>query len=172
MESRLLLPSLIVEIQPGGFDGSAPTTHAYYGHREEKSGVLLKLLVLFLGLGVGVLAVAAVWMGASAKEARNDAKLAAANAATATPAATDSSMPGMAMPGTTEGAWTTPSFAGIAPANADALATAHRALTAELPATTPGPVVNVNLGISHRVLSVAPGIKYERGRSAAAFPAR
>jgi hypothetical protein len=93
-----------------------PTTHAYYGHREEESGVLLKLLVLFLGLGVGVLAVAAVWMGASAQEARNDAKRAAANAA---PAAADSSMPGMAMPATTEGPQATPSFAGIAPANAD-----------------------------------------------------
>ena len=42
-----------------------------------------------------------------------------------------------------------------------ALATAHKALPAELPATTPGPVVNVSLGISHRVLSIAPGIKYE-----------
>jgi nitrite reductase (NO-forming) len=138
-----------------------PTTHAYYGHREEESGVLLKLLVLFLGLGVGVLAVAAVWLGASAQEARNDAKRAAATAATARPAAADSSMPGMAMPATTEGAQATPSFAAIAPANADALATAHKALPAELPATTPGPVVNVNLGISHRVLSIAPGIKYE-----------
>jgi FtsP/CotA-like multicopper oxidase with cupredoxin domain len=138
-----------------------PTTHAYYGHREEESGVLLKLLVLFLGLGVGVLAVAAVWLGASAQEARKDAKRAAATAATARPAAADSSMPGMAMPATTEGAQATPSFAAIAPANADALATAHKALPAELPATTPGPVVNVNLGISHRVLSIAPGIKYE-----------
>jgi hypothetical protein len=138
-----------------------PAAHAYYGHREEESGVLLKLLVLFLGLGVGVLAVAAVWIGASAQEARNDAKRAAATAATAEPAAAESSMPGMAMPASTEGAQATPSFAGIAPANADALAAAHKALPAELPATTPGPVVNVHLGISHRVLSVAPGIKYE-----------
>src|SRR4029453_9038667 len=119
-----------------------PTTHAYYGHREEESGVLLKLLVLFLGLGVGVLAVAAVWLGASAQEARKDAKRAAATAATARPAAADSSMPGMAMPATPEGAQATPSFAAIAPANADALATAHKALPAELRATTPGPVVN------------------------------
>ena len=139
------------------------------GHREEESGVLLKLLVLFLG--VGVLAVAAVWIGASAQEARNDAQRAAATA-TAEPAAAGSSMPGMAMPASTEGAQATPSFAGIAPANADALAAAHKALPAELPAPTPGPVVGVHLGISHRVLSIAPGIKYEAGRSAAAPPAR
>jgi hypothetical protein len=125
--------------------------------------------VLFLG--VGVLAVAAVWIGASAQEARNDAQRAAATA-TAEPAAAGSSMPGMAMPASTEGAQATPSFAGIAPANADALAAAHKALPAELPAPTPGPVVGVHLGISHRVLSIAPGIKYEAGRSAAAPPAR
>ena len=135
---------------------SHPATHSYYGHAEEESGVLLKLLVLFLGLGVGVLALVAIWMGASAQDARNDARALAA----AKPAASNS-MASMATAVAGEGARPTPSFAGIAPANADALAAAHKAFPAELPATTPGPVVNVRLGISHRVLSVAPGIKYE-----------
>jgi nitrite reductase (NO-forming) len=137
---------------------SHPAAHTYYGHAEEDSGVLLKLLALFLGLGVGVLAIAVVWMGASAQDARNDARAAAASAAN--PAA-ETSMPGMAMPASTEGARATPSFAGTAPADAEALATAHRAFPAELQATTPGPVLNVHLGINHRVLSIAPGIKYE-----------
>jgi hypothetical protein len=88
---------------------SHPAAHTYYGHAEEDSGVLLKLLALFLGLGVGVLAIAVVWMGASAQDARNDARAAAASAAN--PAA-ETSMPGMAMPASTEGARATPSFAG------------------------------------------------------------
>jgi nitrite reductase (NO-forming) len=137
---------------------SHPAAHTYYGHREEESGALLKILALFLGLGVGVLAIVAVWMGASAQEARNDARAAAAAAAKPT---ADTSMPGMAMPAAGEGARPTPSFAGIAPANADALAAAHRAYPPELPAATPGPVLNVHLGINHRVLSIAPGIKYQ-----------
>ena len=136
---------------------SHPTTHAQDAHyREEETDVGFKLLALFLGLGVGILAMVAVWMGISAQNARNDA-LAAAKAA---PAAT-TSMPGMAMPSTGEGARPTPSFAGIAPANADALAAAHNAYPAALPATTAGPVLNVHIGISHHVLSIAPGIKYE-----------
>jgi nitrite reductase (NO-forming) len=138
---------------------SHPATHPYY-HRahEEESGVVLKLLALFLGLGVGALAIVAVWMGAAAQDARNDARAAAA---AASKPSTDTTMPGMAMPAAGEGAVATPSYAGIAPANADALAAAHRSYPAELPATTPGPVVSVHLGINHRVLSIAPGIKYE-----------
>ena len=136
---------------------SHPTTHAQDAHyREEETDVGFKLLALFLGLGVGILAMVAVWMGISAQNARNDARA----AAKAAPAAT-TSMPGMAMPSTGEGARPTPSFAGIAPANADALAAAHNAYPAALPATTAGPVLNVHIGISHHVLSIAPGIKYE-----------
>jgi len=140
---------------------SHPAAHTYQGHRghrEDDYGALLKIVALFLGLGVGVLAIAVVWMGASAHDARNDARSAAASAAK--PAA-DTSMPGMAMPAAGEGARPTPSFASIAPANADALATAHKAYPAALPATTPGPVLNVHIGINHRVLSIAPGIKYQ-----------
>ncbi|HET7808487.1 MAG TPA: multicopper oxidase domain-containing protein [Gaiellaceae bacterium] len=147
---------------------SHPAAHTYYHHaHEEDSGVALKLLALFLGLAVGVLAIVAVWMGASAQEARNDARAAAA---TASKPSTDTTMPGMAMPAAGDGAVATPSFAGIAPANADALAAAHRAYPAELPATTPGPVVNVHLGINHRVLSIAPGIKYEAWTFGAGVP--
>jgi nitrite reductase (NO-forming) len=136
---------------------SHPATHAHYGHyREEEQDVGFKLLALFLGIGVAVLGMVAVWMGVSAQNARDDARA----AAKAAPAAT-TSMPGMAMPASAEGARATQSFAGIAPANADALAAAHKAYPAALPATTPGPVVNVSIGINHRVLSIAPGIKYE-----------
>jgi len=133
-----------------------PTVHAHYGEYREEKDVGFKLLALFLGLAVGILGMVAVWMGISAQNARDDARAAAKAAPTAT-----TSMPGMAMPSSAEGARPTPSFAGIAPANADALAAAHKAYPAALPATTPGPVLNVHIGINHRVLSIAPGIKYE-----------
>jgi nitrite reductase (NO-forming) len=113
---------------------------------------MLKVVALFLGLAVGVLIPVAVWMGASAQSASNDAHRATARAAT---------MPGMAAPATTVGAMATTSFAGVAPANADAIATAHRAYPAVLPALTPGPVVDVRLGINHRVVTIAPGIRYQ-----------
>ena len=135
---------------------SHPTTHTHYGEYGEEREVGFKLLALFLGFAVGILGLVALWMGISAQNARDDARA----AAKAAPAAT-TSMPGMAMPSSAEGARPTPSFAGIAPANADALAAAHKAYPAALPATTPGPVLNVHLGISHRVLSIAPGIRYE-----------
>jgi len=135
---------------------SHPTAHAHYGEYSEETDVGIKLLALFLGLAVGILGMVAIWMGISAQNARDDARA----AAKAAPAAT-TSMPGMAMPSSAEGARPTPGFAGIAPANADALAAAHKAYPAALPATTPGPVLNVHIGINHRVLSIAPGIKYE-----------
>ena len=133
-----------------------PTVHAHYGEYREETDVGFKLLALFLGFAVGILGMVAVWMGISAQNARDDARAAAKASPTAT-----TSMPGMAMPSSAEGARPTPSFAGIAPANADALAAAHKAYPAALPATTPGPVLNVHIGINHRVLSIAPGIKYE-----------
>jgi nitrite reductase (NO-forming) len=62
---------------------------------------------------------------------------------------------------TGEGSYATPSFAGIAPANADALAMRHTAFPAELPAAPPGPVARVTLGIRHGTVSIAPGIRYD-----------
>jgi nitrite reductase (NO-forming) len=126
-----------------------------YAPPEHESGAFLKVVALFLGIAVGVLIPVAVWLAASAQSASNNAHRAAQAAKT---------MPSMAMPATTtasEGATASPSFAGIAPTNADAIATAHRAYPAALPALTPGPVVSVTLGIEHRVVTIAPGIRYD-----------
>ena len=54
----------------------------------------------------------------------------------------------------------TPSFAGTAPSNAEAIAAAHKPYPAEMP-LQPGPVANIELGIVHRTVSIAPGIKYD-----------
>jgi nitrite reductase (NO-forming) len=97
-----------------------------------------------------------LWLAVSAQNARDDARQAATNARTA------SSMPGMAMPAeTAHGAVASASFAGVAPTNADALAMAHAAFPATLPAAPAGAVADVRLDISHSTVSIAPGIKYE-----------
>jgi nitrite reductase (NO-forming) len=62
---------------------------------------------------------------------------------------------------TTDGSVASPSFAGVAPANADTLAMAHSAVPAALPAAPVGAVAHVRLDISHGTVSIAPGIKYD-----------
>ena len=112
------------------------------------TGTAYKLLALFLGLVVVVMGFFGLWLALSAQHARDDAnKAASANAA------------GVAA-NVAGGAYATPSFAGIAPANADALAAAHAAYPAVLPAAPPGPVANVRLEIKDSVISIAPGIRY------------
>jgi nitrite reductase (NO-forming) len=124
---------------------------------DDDSQAGLKVFAIFLGLAVGVLIPVVIWMGASAQNARNDARHAASNGGSSAMA---TSMPGMDM-SSAQGAVATPSFAGTMPANADALAAAHRAYPAELPAVASGPVANVRLELTHRVISIAPGIRYE-----------
>src|SRR3954452_8076063 len=121
------------------------------------SGAAFKLLSLFLGLVVVIMGSFGLWLAISAQHASDDAHRAADSAATAKPAS--SSMPGMQM--TAAAGRATASFAGAAPANADAIAMAHAAFPATLPAAPAGPVANVHIGISHDVLSVAPGVKYD-----------
>ena len=119
-------------------------------------GALIKVVALMLGIAVPVLLTLALWSAVSAQKARDDAQQ--ASTATTAPAA---STPGMTHEATAAGGVATPSYAGLAPANADAIAAAHRAYPAALPALTTGPVVNVRLGIAHRTVEIAPGIKYE-----------
>jgi nitrite reductase (NO-forming) len=52
------------------------------------------------------------------------------------------------------------SYAGAAPANADALAAAHKPFPATLPAAPAGPVANVDLVLKDITVDIAPGIKY------------
>jgi nitrite reductase (NO-forming) len=52
------------------------------------------------------------------------------------------------------------SFAGQGPANAAALAKAHRPMDAALPPTPAGPVAHVNLQLVDKTIEVAPGVKY------------
>jgi nitrite reductase (NO-forming) len=149
---------------------SHPASHrlpaqTYYNRPdpESTSNVALKLLVLFMGLAIGTMIPIGIWLASSAQSARHDAQVAATHAGST----------GMPMGATTAkgGTYATPSFAGIAPTNADALAMSHAAYRAALPATTPGPVAHVRLAIAHGVVSIAPGIKYNAWTFGGTVPA-
>ncbi len=127
---------------------------------ESTSNVVLKLLVLFLGLAVGAMIPIGIWLASSAQSARHDAQLAASKATSGQTSVP--SMPGMGSSTAAQGgSYASPSYAGMAPTNADALAMAHAAAPATLPAAPPGPVAHVRLAIEHGVVSIAPGIRYE-----------
>jgi len=135
---------------------------AYYDRTrsESDSNVGLKLLVLFLGLAVGTMIPIGIWLAASAQDARTDAQAAAAKVSAASTAGGTATMSMSATAGAA-GSRASASFAGIAPANADTIAMRHAAVPAELPAAPAGPVVHVRLTIQHKVISIAPGIRYD-----------
>jgi nitrite reductase (NO-forming) len=132
------------------------------GQDESGSTLWLKVFALFAGITIPVVMLIGLWMAISAHQARDDARR-AATTAHAGAAVDTTSMPGMAMPATTSarGAVASPSYAGLAPANADALATSHAAFPAALPPAPAGAVAAVRLDISHAVVAIAPGIRYD-----------
>src|SRR5262252_4984621 len=110
-----------------------------------------KVFAVFAGFLIPFVIAIGAWLAVSAHNASDQARNAAAAAKAATPA--PAAAPGV-------GTLPTPSFAGIAPANADAIAMRHAAFPASLPAAPAGPVAHVHLGIADRVVSIAPGIHY------------
>ena len=120
---------------------------------------------LLLGILVVVIGTVAIWMGFSARDARNDAKKAASGAGSVSGA---TSMPGMDMSGT--GGDLT-SYAGQTPANADALAKKHVAMNAALPPAPAGPVARVRLVLVDKTLEIAPGVKYRAWAFSGGAPA-
>jgi len=116
---------------------------------------LAAVVAVLLGILVGLLGFFALLMWIDARNARDSADRAAATAADNTMAG----MPGMSSTATSDtGALT--SYAGAAPANADALAAAHKAFPATLPAAPAGPLAHVNLVLKDVTIQVAPGVKY------------
>jgi nitrite reductase (NO-forming) len=139
-----------IRVQPRAA-GSGSRTIA---RKDSDSGGLWAVVSLLLGILVGVLGFFALLMWVDAHHAKD-----AANRAAAKVAAGGNSMAGMNASGTgTAGGLT--SYAGAAPANADALATAHKAFPAALPAAPAGPVANVNLVLKDITVQIAPGVKY------------
>jgi nitrite reductase (NO-forming) len=111
----------------------------------------LKVFALMLGVTVPALLALALWAAVSAQKARDDVH----KAAPAAPAA-----PASAHEHSAAGGTASTSYAGLAPANADALAATHKPYPATLPAAPPGAVANVHLTLKDVVHEVAPGIKY------------
>jgi nitrite reductase (NO-forming) len=121
--------------------------------RESAPNAFWKVATLLLGIAVGVLAIAAVIAVQAADEARDDAH-AGTGAGAAAPAAHDHSAHA------TSGAGTLQSFAGAAPANADALAKAHAAYDATLPPVPAGDLVKIHMTLKDMLIEVAPGVRY------------
>jgi nitrite reductase (NO-forming) len=122
---------------------------------------------LLLGMLVVAIGTVAIWMGFSAHDARKDANKAAAAASSGTP----TSMPGMDMSGGATGSSELTSYAGQAPANADALAKKHVAMDATLPPAPAGPVAKVHLVLVDKTIEIAPGIKYRAWAFSGGAPA-
>jgi nitrite reductase (NO-forming) len=116
---------------------------------------LAAVIAVLLGILVGLLGFFALLMWIDARNARNSADRAAATAADNTM----TGMPGMSSTATS-GTGALTSYAGAAPANADALAAAHKAFPATLPVAPAGPVADVNLVLKDVTIQVAPGVKY------------
>jgi nitrite reductase (NO-forming) len=115
-------------------------------------------VAVLLGLLVVILGFFALMMWVDSNNAKDSA---ARSAAQAKKAATGSSMAGMAgMAGMSVSQGDLTSYAGAAPANADALAAAHEAYPAALPPAYPGAVADVHLVLTDLTIQVAPGVKY------------
>jgi nitrite reductase (NO-forming) len=123
------------------------TRAARFERKAPDSHPLAAVVAVLLGILVAVLGFFALFTWLDARSARDAADRAAAKSAAATPA-THAEM----------GALT--SYAGAAPANADALAAAHKPYPATLPAAPAAPVADVHLVLKDITVQIAPGIKY------------
>jgi nitrite reductase (NO-forming) len=121
---------------------------------EPGSHAVAAIVAVMLGILVAILGFFALLMWVDAHKARDDANRAADKVASGGMAG----MPGMAMSSSaTPGAFQ--SYADASPANADALAAAHKAFPAALPAAPSG-VADVHLVLKDVTIQIAPGVKY------------
>ena len=130
------------------------------GRREPETGIGWKVFAIFAGFLIPFVIAIGAWLAISAHDARTDANNAAASAKAAGASSSTQGMSAPASAAASGGMVPTPSFAGIAPANAEAIAMRHAAFPATLPAAAAGPVAHVHLAIADRVVSIAPGIHY------------
>ena len=111
---------------------------------ETSSGAFFKVAAMLLGFALAVVAFAAAMLWADARNARDDANSASQAASQVE----------------THAALPLNSFAGVVPTNAQALAEAHRAYDAALPAAKTGAVVQVHMTLKDMAVEIAPGVKY------------
>ena len=106
------------------------------------SGMLAKVVALFLGILVAVIGFLALMMWADARNARSDADAAAV------------------VHGDHNTALPLNSFAGVVPENAEELAAAHTPYDAALPVIPSGDLVKVQMTLKDMTVEIAPGVKY------------
>ena len=123
---------------------------------ESDSHALSAIVATILGVLVAILAIFAASMWFDAHNAKSAAERAAAGVTSGGNQST-ADMPGMSGSGT---AGSMTSYAGAAPSNADALATAHKPFPAAMPATPAGPIADVKLVLKDVTVEIAPGVKY------------
>jgi nitrite reductase (NO-forming) len=127
---------------------SHPAT-AYRPPRSPESGALVKVVAVFLGIAVGILAIAALLLWADARDARATEAAAPASSPATSAAHADHNT---ALP--------IESFAGVVPDNAQELAEAHKATDATLPPVPAGDVVQVHMTLKDMAVEIAPGVRY------------
>ena len=118
--------------------------------QKPESGAGVKILALFLGIAVAILAIAAVFLVGAAENARDEAQAAAAT--------TDHS----SHTAQTSGAVSLPlqSFAGQTAGNVEELVLARPATNAVLPPAPAGDLVKVDMTLKDMVVEIAPGVRY------------
>jgi nitrite reductase (NO-forming) len=104
----------------------------------------VKILALFLGIAVGVLAIVAVVLVRVADDARDETN--------ATAPVPDHASSAVSLP--------LQSFAGKTGDNAEELAMAHQATSATLPPVPAGELVEVHMTLKDMVVEIAPGVTY------------
>jgi len=115
-------------------------------HDESASGAFFKVATILLGFAVGVVGVIALMLWSDARNARDETSAAPAAALAATH--------------DHETAQPLNSFASVVPSNAQALAEAHKAYDATLPAAASGSVAKVHMTLKDMSVQIAPGVKY------------
>jgi nitrite reductase (NO-forming) len=129
---------------------SLPSRHTSRGSTPDKgeSGVLVKIVAVFLGIAVAVLTIVVLVLAKTADDARDEAKAASAM------------HHGAVAEGSGAVSLPLQSFAGATAENAEDIAMAHRATDARLPPASAGDVVRVHMALKDMVVEIAPGVKY------------
>ena len=125
---------------------AAHSASAYHTPVETDSGAFFKVAAILLGFTVAVVGFVALMLWTDARNARDES---GAQQATGQPAAMDHNV---ALP--------LESFAGVVPANAQALAEAHKPYDATLPPVSSSELVKVNMTLKDMTVEIAPGVKY------------
>jgi nitrite reductase (NO-forming) len=122
---------------------------AHHRPVETDSGAFFKVAAMLLGLLVAVVGIFALMLWADAREARDDASTAAADARVGAAAheAHNTALP-------------LNSFAGVVADNAQDLAEAHKPYDATMPAIPARDLVRVHMTLKDMAVEIAPGVKY------------